>query len=105
MLNIYFAIIAAIWCAVGFLIFWRRSDDWLALLAAFFLVIFGLNASGNSTFALPLAYPVFALPFGLVSFLELTSLFASFPLIPRLCHLFRGNESHALLHIKCARLL
>src|SRR5256886_11570969 len=30
--TIFFAIITAIWCAVGFIIFWRRSDDWLALL-------------------------------------------------------------------------
>ena len=37
--TIFFAITAAIWCAVGFIIFWRRSDDWLALLAAFFLVM------------------------------------------------------------------
>jgi hypothetical protein len=39
LLIIFLAIITAIWCAVGFLIFWRRSDDWLALLAAFFLVM------------------------------------------------------------------
>src|SRR6266566_1086848 len=60
--TIFFAIIAAIWCAVGFIIFWRRSDDWLALLAP--------------------AYPVLALPFSLVSFLGLTSLLAFFLLFP-----------------------
>src|SRR5262245_48131387 len=31
-------LLQAIWYAVGFFLFWRRSDDWLALLAAFFLV-------------------------------------------------------------------
>jgi len=37
--TIFYAITVSIWCGVGLLIFWRRSDDWLALLAAFFLVI------------------------------------------------------------------
>jgi uncharacterized protein YacL len=48
LLTIFFVIIAAIWCAVGFLIFWRRSDDWLALLAAFFLVMFNITPSGGN---------------------------------------------------------
>src|SRR5215469_8679274 len=34
LLTCFYAIIAAIWCAVGFLLFWRKSDDWLALLAS-----------------------------------------------------------------------
>src|SRR5947209_16959829 len=81
--TIFFAIITAIWCAVGFIIFWRRSDDWLALLAAFFLVMSSTTpSSGNPTFVLALAYPVFALPFSLVSFLGLTSLLAFFLLFP-----------------------
>ncbi len=81
--TIFFAIITAIWCAVGFIIFWRRSDDWLALLAAFFLVMSSTAPSlGNPTFMLALAYPVFALPLSLVSFLGLTSLLAFFLLFP-----------------------
>jgi hypothetical protein len=81
--TIFTALVAAIWCAVGFFIFWRRSDDWLALLAAFFLVIFGLSFSNNSTYALvALAYPVFALPSGLVGFLGQLSLFVFFLLFP-----------------------
>src|SRR5215469_6030190 len=49
--TMFIAIIAAIWCAVGFLIFWRRSDDWLALLAAFFLVMLGITLNGNALVA------------------------------------------------------
>jgi hypothetical protein len=83
LLTIFLAIIAAIWCAVGFLIFWRRSNDWLALLAAFFLVMFGITPSGgNTTYALAIAYPVFALLFGLLSFLGLLSIFVFFVLFP-----------------------
>ena len=78
----FFAITAAIWYAAGFLIFWRRSDDWLALLAAFSLVMFNVTSLGSTASALALAYPVLALPFSLVSFLGLTSLLAFFLLFP-----------------------
>jgi hypothetical protein len=30
-----------VWFAVGAIIFWRRSDDWMALLVSLFLVAFG----------------------------------------------------------------
>jgi hypothetical protein len=83
LLTVFFVIIAAIWSAVGLLIFWRRSDDWLALLAAFFLVMWSITPSGgNPAYALALAYPVFALPFGLVSFLGQVALFAFLLLFP-----------------------
>ena len=83
LLTIFFVIIAAIWCAVGFLIFWRRSDDWLALLAAFFLVMFNITPSGgNPPYALALASSVFALPFGLVSFLGQASNYVFFLFFP-----------------------
>ncbi len=57
-------IISSIWYGVGFLIFWRRSDDWLALLAAFFLVMFNVTTYSNnnvpSTLAPRLSRPRFA---------------------------------------------
>ncbi len=81
--TISLAIIAAIWCAVGFLIFWRRSDDWLALLAAFFLVMFSITPSGNNPgFVILFAYPVLALPVSLVSFLGQVSVGVFFLLFP-----------------------
>src|SRR5205085_12332653 len=67
---------------VGFLIFWRRPDDWLALLAAFFLEIFGLTASGNTTYALAHASPVLALPIYLVYYLAYVSLLGFFLVFP-----------------------
>jgi hypothetical protein len=42
LLTSFSVIIEAIWWGVGFLIFWRRSDDWLALLAAFVLVMLNI---------------------------------------------------------------
>jgi hypothetical protein len=83
LLTVFFAIISAISCAVGFIIFWRRSDDWLALLAAFFLVMSNITpSSSNPAYALALAYPVFALPFSLVSFLGQVSPLVFFLLFP-----------------------
>ncbi len=79
---IFFAITAAVWYAVGFLIFWRRSDDWLALLAAFFLVMFNVTSSGNTVNALSFAYPLLVLPLSLVNFLGQVSLLAFFLLFP-----------------------
>src|SRR5260370_13189638 len=40
LVTLFYAINAAILYGVRFLIFLRRSDDWLALLAAFFLLLF-----------------------------------------------------------------
>src|SRR5260370_28545673 len=74
LVTIFFAITAAIWYAVGFLLFWRRSDDWLALLAAFALVMF------NGPLTLP--SPVLILPFSLASFLGNASLLVFSLLFP-----------------------
>jgi hypothetical protein len=74
LLTAFFVVIEVIWYGVGFLIFWRRSDDWLALLAAFFLIM----SSGG----LALPSPILTLPYSLVSFLGDVSLGAFFLLFP-----------------------
>jgi hypothetical protein len=43
LLTIFFTIIVAIWSGMGFLIFWRRSDELFALVLAFFLVMFNFH--------------------------------------------------------------
>src|SRR5437763_571373 len=57
LITFFFTIIVVIWSVVGFLIFWRRSDDWFALLTAFFLVMFNITYPGFVTSTLALAYP------------------------------------------------
>jgi hypothetical protein len=80
--TIFFVIIEAIWCGISFLLFWRRSDDLLALLAAFFLVLFNINSTINPPFALVLAYPVLFLPLSLMNFLGDVSLGVFFLFFP-----------------------
>jgi len=69
--TIFNVITSAIWYGVGFFIFWRRSDDWLALLAAFVLVMFNVTSfsNNNTPSVLALAYPALSLPLSLMNFL------------------------------------
>jgi len=39
-------VFVAVWLAVGAMVFWRRSDDWVALLVALFLVTYGPMSFG-----------------------------------------------------------
>jgi hypothetical protein len=83
LLTISLALIVSIWCVVGFLIFWRRSDDWVAMLAAFFLVMFSITPAGNNPgFVVIFDYPFLALPISLVSFLGQVSIGVFFSLFP-----------------------
>ncbi len=94
LLTIFFTIIVAIWSGVGFLIFWRRSDEWFALLTAFFLVTFNTTYPGFPISALALAYPALNVPITLMSVLGLASLalflvlFPNGRLVPRWMVLF-----------------
>ncbi len=60
----------------------QRACVWLALLAAFFLVMFNITNSGNTASALAFAYPILALPLNLVNFLGQVSLLVFFLLFP-----------------------
>lgn len=80
MLSLYSAT-ALVWCAVGLLIFWRKSDDWMALLVALFLVMFNLSP-GLGQSAPAFVYPVWNLPLQFLSFLAVIPLGLFFLLFP-----------------------
>jgi len=94
LLTIFFTLIVAIWSGIGFLIFWRRSDEWFALLTAFFLVMFNSTYPGFPISALALAYPALTVPITFLSGLGLASivlflvLFPNGRLVPRWMGLF-----------------
>jgi len=62
--TVYFAIIMVVWCVIAFLIFWRRSDDVIALVialvGAYIFVAVGLNGLNTFSYALGLACPALA---------------------------------------------
>jgi signal transduction histidine kinase len=87
--TLFWVIIVMAWSGIGFLIFWRRSDEWFALLVAFALVMFNITYPGLSASALALVYPALTLPItlmGLLGQVSITVFFLLFPngrLVPR----------------------
>ena len=77
--TIFWVAIFVIWCGVGFLVFWRRSDDGMAQLSAFFLVLFN---AGPTTSVLSITYPVLTFPVVLMDLLGQVSLWLFFLLFP-----------------------
>jgi hypothetical protein len=49
------------------LIFWRKSDDWMALITAFTLVMFGLNFMVEADSAFVHSFPAWQVPFDIVT--------------------------------------
>ena len=88
-LTAFWVVIIAIWSGVGFLIFWQRSDDDMALLASFALASFNITFPGLSTTVLAIAYPVLNLPImllGVLGQIAIALFFLLFPsghLVPR----------------------
>ena len=80
--TIFWTTNAAIWSGIGFFIFWRKSDEWFALLSAFFLVMFTITFLGLPSSALALAYPVLNVPITLMSVLGQISIVLFFLLFP-----------------------
>src|SRR5215208_4982600 len=79
-----------VWCAVGAVIFWRRSNDWMAILTSLCLILFGtftlvddvpiVLAERYSTLWLPVHLLQF---FGSASFLLFLFLFPDGRFVPR----------------------
>jgi hypothetical protein len=94
LIILFFLIIVGIWSGIGFLIFWRRSDEWFALLTAFFLVMFNITYPGFPMSTLSLVYSALTGPIiflgalGLASLAMFLVLFPNGRLVPRWMGLF-----------------
>ena len=80
---------AMVWAGVGVVIFWRRSDNWMALLTSLFLILFGTFSLNDGPKALADHYPAVGLPvhllqlFGTVSLAFFLYLFPNGRFVPR----------------------
>jgi hypothetical protein len=82
LMTAFFTLIVAVWSGIGFLIFWRRPNDWFALFTALFLVIFNATYPGFPITALALAYPALNVPIGILGALGVYSIIAFLVLFP-----------------------
>ncbi len=57
-----YIVMALVWIIVGLLIFLRRSDDWMALFVALFLVMYYPGNQGGPAYALAVVHPAWSLP-------------------------------------------
>jgi hypothetical protein len=78
-----------VWCAVGAVIFWRRSDDWMAVFTSLCLILFSTFTLDDVPLALAERYsnlwlPVYLLAFfGSISFILFFFLFPDGRFVPR----------------------
>ena len=78
-----------VWCAVGAVIFWRRSNDWMAIFTSLCLILFGTFTLDNVPTYLAERYSTLWLPvqlmaiFGSASFLLFLFLFPDGRFVPR----------------------
>ena len=70
-----------VWFAVAAIIFWRKSDDWLALLVSIMLVT-GVLGTTNLTSPLEATAPAWSLPIQFLNALSLIVFFLVFSLFP-----------------------
>ena len=80
---------AMVWAGIGVVIFWRRSDNWMALLTSLCLILFGTFSLNDGPKALADHYPALGLPvhllqlFGTVSLAFFLFLFPNGRFVPR----------------------
>jgi hypothetical protein len=80
---------AMVWAGVGVVIFWRRSDNWMALLTSLCLILFGTFSLNDGPKAMADHYPALWLPvhllqlFGTVSLAFFLYLFPNGRFVPR----------------------
>ncbi|HYX50257.1 MAG TPA: hypothetical protein VE843_10970, partial [Ktedonobacteraceae bacterium] len=72
-------LVAAMWFIVAVLIFWRKSDDWMALLVSLMLVLQGLDTTAGPLRVSPSVWLVPALVMNFLAFALLFLVFCLFP--------------------------
>ena len=68
---------------VAIILFWRRSDDWMAIFASFFLMTFAITFSSNTLVATPYWLFQFVIFLGSVSIVVFFYLFPTGRFVPR----------------------
>jgi len=98
--------VSLVWFIVAVMIFWRKSNDWLALLVSLMLVLQGANTTVNSLQIIPSVWQVPSSVLALVAFDLLFLVFCLFPngrfvprWIPWIGVLFLGWEVLLILNI------
>src|SRR5215218_2506204 len=71
-----------VWCAVGAVIFWRRSDDWMAVFTSLCLILFSTFTLDDVPLALAERYSNLWLPVYLLAFFGSISFILFFFLFP-----------------------
>ena len=74
--------LVVVWSAVGFIIFWRRSDEWIALLVALALVLFNTVAQDTAPTALVMAHAAWTIPVEVMNYANDLSFGLFFLLFP-----------------------
>lgn len=85
-LAVYYAatdvIFELVFLSVALVIFWRKSDDWMAMLVALMLVTFSIASFSDSLSKVGASYPALNPVAGLISQIGTASLFLFFYLFP-----------------------
>jgi hypothetical protein len=71
--------VSLVWLIVAFLIFWRKSNDWLALLVSLMLVLQGANTTTISSETMPFVWQVLVVFLAWIAFDLLFLVFCLFP--------------------------
>src|SRR5438128_1020691 len=85
--TIYYTVVNIVFVCtyfvVAIILFWRRSDDWMALFASFFLMTFAVTFSSDTLVATPYWLFQFVIFLGAVSIVVFFYLFPTGRFVPR----------------------
>lgn len=96
-INIILVIIQAfVWFAVGGVLFWRKSNDWMALLASSMMVLLGTSVTLNTVAG---SLSLWQFPSQLIDFLSYSSLILVILLFPNGCFVPRWTWLLMILFI------